>query len=678
MKADNLSFLEFIGAGKRTFCIPVYQRNYDWKMVQCITLFHDIEKIAADSNRSNHFLGTIVYVEGDSTANFRQFIVIDGQQRLTSIMLLLKAILDSTDNEDLKQEIRESYLINKFTSDESLRIRLKPMKSDSTNYQKLIDGQIQEMEESQILLNYNLFVDLIKESDLSPEEIYHGIQKLEIVYIQLAKEVENPQLIFESLNSTGLDLTQADLIRNYLLMGQEYTQQEMLYNNYWDKLEKMLPDAMISDFIRDYLTLKTKVIPNKDRVYEAFKEYYRKLENYDAEGFLDELRTYGTYYSWFKYCNSPDEEVNKRLSELQRLKSTTVYPFLLSIFEDCYMYQNIDTEMLCNALDVILSYVMRRLLCEMPTNALNKVFASMAEDVSSYSDHVLSDRVAMVLARKQGKVIFPDDALLTDKLLTRDCFKFPHIKYVLEQIERRKGKEPVEFDKLTIEHIMPQTLDAKWKIDLGKRSAEIHEKYLHCLGNLTLTGYNSELSNDGFSEKKKLYESSNIYMNKEICRHDAWGESEIIARGEALAKEICSIWSCPDAIKANKTTVDTRTEFDITDEVDVTGRVPCQLELCGEVIPVDSWRSFLKNICLQMYEYDAQVFRGLLRHKDFKGRSKRIISDTDENMRAPQKIAEGIYLEMNLSANDALNYAKLVIDKYDGMEEECSYTLKPV
>ena len=243
------------------------------------------------------------------------------------------------------------------------------------------NDQIDDMEESQILLNYNLFMDLIRESFLSPEQIYQGIQKLEIVYIQLTKEKENPQLIFESLNSTGLDLTQAGLIRNYLLMGQAYDCQERLYNNYWIKLENLLPDAMISDYIRDYLTLKTGMIPNKDSVYNNFKEYYLRLDNYDAEGFLDELTTYGEYYSWFKYCNSPDEEVNGRLSQLQRLKSTTVYPFLLNIFEDCYMYHNIDMQMVCKTLDVILSYVMRRLLCEMPTNALNKVFASMVKDI---------------------------------------------------------------------------------------------------------------------------------------------------------------------------------------------------------------------------------------------------------------------------------------------------------
>lgn len=216
------------------------------------------------------------------------------------------------------------------------------------------------------------------------------------------------------------------------------------------------------------------------------------------------------------------------------------------------------------------------------------------------------------------------------------------------------------------------------KIDLGKKAVEIHEKYVHCIGNLTVTGYNSEMSNESFEEKKRLYQESNIYINKALSKIDAWNEIEIMKRSEWLIKEICSIWQCPDAISLSENDVDTRTEFDIMDEVDVTGRTPCQIEICGGTIPIDSWRSFLKNICMQMYEYDSQIFRSLIRHKDFKGRSKRIINDTSDNMRVPQKIAEGIYLEMNLSANEALNYGKLVIDKYEGMENECSYKLKPI
>ncbi len=677
LKADNLSLLEFIGASKRTFYIPVYQRNYDWKKIQCVTLFKDIASIAMDAGRASHFMGTIVYVEGGSTATFRAFTVIDGQQRLTTIMLLLKAIVDSSKDEELKADIYETYLTNRRCP-ETLRIKLKPMKSDAQNFQKIIDNQFEHVKESAILMNYQLFMDLIDKSDLTPEKVYEGIQKLEIVYIELNQKKENPQLIFESLNSTGLDLTQADLIRNYLLMGQEYCKQERLYNQYWTKLEQMLPDSMISDYVRDYLTLKTGNIPNKDDVYSSFKRYYHKLQNEDSECFLEELTTYGKYYSWFKFCHCPDTNINERLLQLQKLKSTVVYPFLLSIFEDFYRHHKIEEHHICLTMDVILSYVMRRLLCEMPTNVLNKVFATMAKDMERFDGLPLHEKVVSVLAGKKGKAVFPNNSTLRERLLSRNSYKFPHIKFVLEQIERRKSKETVVFDSLTIEHIMPQTLSVKWKLDLGKGAQETYEKYLHCIGNLTLSGYNSELSNGSFDEKRMLYSQSNICITKDIAKCEQWKEGEILARSEALVNDVTEIWKCPNIINNVNIEMDTRTEFDFTDEVNVTGRTPIELEIIGEVFSVSSWRDFLKKICEFFYEYDRQIFRSLRMHNDFQGKTMKIIDDNSANMRAPIKIAEDLYIEANRSANDILNYCKLIMEKFEGVEELSSYKLKSI
>ncbi|MCD7918901.1 MAG: DUF262 domain-containing protein [Clostridiales bacterium] len=676
MKADNILLLEFIGASKRTFYIPVYQRNYDWKASECMTLFKDIEAVAKSSTQISHFLGTIVYVEGDSSPTFREFTVIDGQQRLTTIMILLKAIVDSCDDEELKEDIVETYLINRRCS-EKLRIKLKPMKSDAKNFQKLIDNQYDSQDNSPIFNNYKLFIDLIEKSSLSAAEVYNGIQRLEIVYIELDHEKENPQLIFESLNSTGLDLTQADLIRNYLLMGQEYHRQEELYNKYWSKLESLLPDALISDFIRDYLTLKRGSIPNKADVYIVFKKYYEQLGNYDSEGFLEELTTYGQYYHWFKYCDCPDNAINVRLRHLQKLKSTVVYPFLLSVFEDCYMYGEIDNAQVCDIIDVILSYVVRRLLCEIPTNALNKVFATMAKDMEHYADSSYCTRVVEVLASKAGKAAFPNDKILKEHLLTRNAYKFAHIKFVLEQIERRRSnKETVSFDSLTIEHIMPQTLSVKWRIDLGTNAQEIHEKYVHCIGNLTLSGYNSELSNSSFDEKKQEYSKSNVSITRSLGELDHWGEHEILNRGNDLIKDIEKIWPCPDIINNANSKIDDRTEFDFFDEVDVTGRQPRELEIIGETYSVSSWREFLQTLCTVLYEYDPQIFRSLTMHNDFKGKNVRMIATDDQNMHKPLKIADGIYVEANRNANNILNYCKLIIEKFDGVEEESSYKLK--
>jgi ribosomal protein S19 len=496
-------------------------------------------------------------------------------------------------------------------------------------------------------------------------------------WLPIVKEKENPQLIFESLNSTGLDLTQADLIRNYLLMGQSYRVQTELYNNYWLKIEKILPDTTISDFIRDYLTLKTLVIPNKDKVYQAFKDYYVTLTNYDAEGFLDELKTYAEYYSWFKYCNSPNIETNNKLSQLQRLKSTVVYPFLLNIFEDCYLYNRIDINEVNSTLTVIISYVLRRLICDLPTNALNKVFASLTKDIHKYDKYDLKDKVSIVLINKKGKTSFPNNIFFKEKILIKDCYNFPYIKYILEEIEKNSSREVVDFENLTIEHIMPQTLSAQWKVYLGKKYNDIHIKSLHKLGNLTLTAYNSDMSNSIFMDKKEIYKNSNLKMNRDIYnQYKEWGEVEIDSRSEKLFNELIGIWKYPDIQISDENVINTKTEFDITDDIDVTGKSPIELEICGGKYNVDCWRGFFKCVCQQMYEYDSQIFTSLIRHKDFQGRTRRIISDNPDELRESAKIADEIYIEQNLSANDALNYSKLVIEMYNDMENEVTYKIR--
>lgn len=677
MKADSINLLEFINASKRTFVIPVYQRNYDWKKLQCLTLFRDIEKIAKDTKRAIHFLGTMVYIQGEDTATFKEFIVIDGQQRLTSVMLLLKAIMERTSNKDLKEDIYESCLINKRAPEE-FRIKLKPMKADYSIYKELINGKVETLEESTITANYKYFLELIDNSTLTSEEIYSGIQKLEIVYIQLSRENENPQLIFESLNSTGLDLTQADLIRNYLLMGQEYSKQEKLYSRYWVKIEGLLPDLMISDFIRDYLTFKTGNIPNKDKVYKSFKEYYEGCNNFDAEVFLEELMTYAEYYSWFKYCNCSDKEINKRLIQIDNLKSTVVYPFLLRVFEDRYLYKNIGKDEVCQVLDLIISYVLRRMVCDLPTNSLNKVFASLAKDISKekYNSLKLVQRIGVVLLAKKGKVTFPSNNLFRENFINKNFYSFKQGRYVLEEIEKNLSKENVNFDELTIEHIMPQTLTPIWQVNLGKRYKEVHETNVHKIGNLTLTGYNSEMSNKGYTEKREYFATSNIMMNRRLAEVEEWNEKQINERGNKLFEVAVKIWNFPEVDETYINPINVVNEFEIMDDIDVTGKSPYEIIICGSKYAVDSWRGFFGKICKKMYEYDAQIFRSLLMHNDFKGRRKRIITRDKETLRSPEEVAEGIFIEQNLSANDALNYSKLVVEKYEEMENEISYKIR--
>ena len=679
MRAENLRLLEFIGSSKRTFYIPVYQRNYDWKKDNCFTLFKDIEDVYKDTHRDSHFLGTIVYVESGSTSTFRRFMIIDGQQRLTTVMLLLKAIYDTSTDEDLKTDILESYLINKRCKEE-LRIKLKPTKSDSGNYKKLIDGQTDYAGSTQIVSNYRFLKNLVENSEFSPQEIFDGVAKLEIVTIELNREHENPQLVFESLNSTGLDLKESDLIRNFLLMGLDSERQEKLYDFYWKKLEDMLPDAIISEYVRDYLTLKTGSIPNKADVYKAFKKYYFSREDQNVEPLMKELLTYGQYYKWFKFCDCPDEDVNDRLFLLDKLKSTVTYPFILDIFEDYYKDNKITRADLCQALDMVVSYVIRRQLCELPSNTLNKVFCSLANDIEAYPGQPLPKKIALALAAKSGSAAFPSDALLREKLLTRDFYNFYNAKFVLEQIERTKSTETVGVtSEITIEHIMPRTLSEQWKQDLGDRVLEIYERYVNCLGNLTLTGYNSSLSNMCFEDKKTVYGKSNICITKDLVKYDAWGEAEIVQRSHSLIDDIANIWKCPEEITAKGISLDTRTEFSFADDIDATGRKPKAVEILGDEVTVTTWKELAMTVCQKLYEYDTQFFLSIINHRDFQPKKSKtkIFGLTGKGMRSPVEIAEGLYLETNKNANALLNICKLLVEKFDEMDEVCSYKLLP-
>lgn len=676
MKADNIKLLEFIGQSKRTFSIPVYQRNYDWKKSQCIRLFKDVEKLV--QNEDTHFLGTIVYIDGLNDAVFREFIVIDGQQRLTSTMLLLKALHTCSDNEEIKQEILEEFLINK-RAPEKLRMKLKPVETDNITYINIIEDE-DIVSSSNVKQNYELFKRLIEASQYSAQELLYAMHKLEIVYIQLESGRENPQLIFESLNSTGLTLTQADLIRNFLLMGQAYEKQDEMYKKYWLKIEKLLPNSIISDFVRDYLTLKLAAIPNKDKVYDVFKEYFANLNNYDAEGVLEELLEYAKYYSWFCYQNSPNKEINERLSEIQRLKSTVTYPYLLNVFEDTYYYEKITSRELVMILEMVISYIFRRLVCDMQTNALNKVFAKLHKDVETSWNSELSyyENVAVTLLRKKSSSTFPKDEHFKQSFVSKDLYNFKLNKYLLEKLEAYHNKEVVDFDSLTIEHIMPRKLSPKWQVDLGKGYEKIHGKYLNCIGNLTLSGYNRELSNKSFEEKKKYLVNSNVSLNRELKDCIIWNETEIVDRSSKLFEKANKIWNLPD-IDNNLIDIDDkemRNEFEIMEDVNVTGREPFEIVFIGEKISVSSWREFFTNICHKAYEYDSEMFNSLVNHKDFVGRNRKIISNEDSGMRKPYQLINNIFVEQHFNANDALNYSKLIIEKFDGLETEVTYKIR--
>lgn len=673
MEARKIKLLEFIGNGKKTFNIPVYQRNYDWKEEQCRKLFEDIQNIVKSDYEIEHFLGTVVFVSSKSEMNFNEYVLIDGQQRITSIMLLLKVLHEKVTDENDKEEIWEEYLINKRAPEENLRIRLKPVESDGMPYKKLIEENDISLT-SNVCKNYRLFEKLIQESNYSAEEIYKALGKIELVYIQLekGKKSENPQMIFESLNSTGLSLTQGDLIRNYLLMNHEYEKQKMLYKNFWLEIEKRITNEKISDFVRDYLTMKNGSISNKDKVYDDFKKYIKQNnENMDEEGILEELKTYSEYYSWFLNGNSPNNKINEKLSEFRYLRNTTVYPLILSVFEDTYSYKNINENELFDILNLLISYIFRRSVCGYTTNSLNKVFASIVVLLKSKDIYKQIEKGLMSKS-------FPGDEEFRAEFIKCNFYKkgTEFCKYTLKLLETFENKEQTDMENITIEHIMPQTLNSEWRIELGSKFEQIHSEYINTIGNLTLTGYNPELSNKNFELKKRYYEESNIKMSREIANYDKWKDTEIKDRAEQLFEKAKRIWKLPQGYdNKNIDNLEYGKNYLLGSNINITGKKPSKLIISGKEYSIKSWKELIEKLCLELYELEPRILRELIYNPSFKGKEKDIVTQNKEKLRAPVKIDEDLYIESNLNSNAILNYANMIATEYE-LEEEVFFTLK--
>ena len=462
MEARQISIDEFLSSSKTRFIIPVYQRNYDWKEKNCLQLFNDIRSASIDERIKSHFMGSVVYVSNSDTdsIDLKEYVIIDGQQRLTTVTLFLKALHDSIEDVDLQEEILESYLINKRL-DEKNKIKLKPIKKDDETFIKLLKNDFDTIDkESNIYKNYIFFKEKILAVD-DKKRLFRGFKKLFIVHIALNRRDDNPQLIFESINSTGVSLSQSDLIRNFLLMDKEASEQTRLFETYWFKIEEHLTSENISDFTRDYLTMKQNKIPNKGEVYEAFKKFVFD-EKLDAEELLSELYHYSKIYRTF--LNPKDEIYSLRLQNLKMLKVGVVYPFLL-ILIDLYNKEEIDKENLLKSLDILESYIVRRAICNQATNALNKVFASLYSElleIKEFKNSQISKYINALLISKKGSAIFPNNEMFKSDFISRDMYNIKNKLFFIWKLENKDNNEKVDISNLSIEHYMPQTLTHAW------------------------------------------------------------------------------------------------------------------------------------------------------------------------------------------------------------------------
>lgn len=552
----------------RQFIVPIFQRNYSWQKSQYEQLWFDILRASKFKEKQNHFIGSIVYIDmGTPAGRPQQLLLIDGQQRLTTISILLCAIKDYVQKFNLETKlinlakIKNQFLYNSDEIDED-RYKLLLNVQDKETYIKLIDNTIFTVNKpaTNIIKCYEFFYerieDFIKQYG-QIDEIYAGIFKLSLVSISLDKDSDNPQMIFESMNSTGKDLSQTDLLRNYLLMDLTPEKQTRLYKTYWKPMEELFGEDIYKNdvnkfdyFIRDFLTLKSDTghICKINNVYENFKRYY--LDN-NCEKFavLKDLFTYAKYYACIDLLQENDDELKLYWQEFKKLDSHVVYPFLLKLYDD-YSRQILIKEDFKKILQVVISYLWRRAICEIPTNSLSKTFATLYQAVDK-DDYVNSIIKAFVF--KSSYKRFSSDYEVREKLQTKDIYHFRLRKYLLEALENYYHKEPIDLNtaNYTIEHIMPQNIEhnLSWQQMLGENWQEVHSLYLHTLGNLTITGYNAEMSNKSFGEKvngESGFKHSHLKLSESIAQCDVWNKKAIQRRTNILTDIILKIWKYPE------------------------------------------------------------------------------------------------------------------------------------
>ncbi len=564
MKAEGTNLFELLQLQNKQFVIPIYQRTYRWEENHCKQLWKDILRAANDPGAAGHFIGSIVYIQGGeekSPLEVSELQIIDGQQRLVTVSLLLASLakyMEKFDNTlNISQKINEHLLFNKFESGD-LHYRLKPTKSDRDIYFALLDGKELPKTQSRIIENYNFFEKRIFENSVDLVKLYQGISKLMIVSVSLKYGEDDPQRIFESLNSTGLGLSKADLIRNFFLMGLDPKEQEDLYINYWSKMEKSFFDSgqseQIDRFIRDYLTIMNGgIIPAFREVYAEFQRYVRS-KNLDIKDIMKDIYKYSGYYIKLSSSNEEDD-IGSILKDIKDLRVDVAYTFLMEIYDD-FCQKMITREEFIEILKLIESYVFRRAICGIPPNSLNKTFATLSKELAKNREHYLESFKAALMLKESNRR-FPDDDEFKREMMVKDLYHFRNCRYYLTKLEKPNANKAINVNKCTVEHIMPQTLSDEWKEELGENWAEIHSNYLHNIGNLTLAAYNTEYSNRPFLKKRDLVDEHNhpiglgncpLRLNNGLGRNDHWNEHEIRARAQTLAEDVIKIWPYPQLL----------------------------------------------------------------------------------------------------------------------------------
>lgn len=557
MKASEVHLLTLIQKSNQ-FTIPIYQRTYSWTEVECEQYWQDIIRAGSRDDLRSHFVGSIVYIAKthSNIAQSSPSLVIDGQQRLTTTMLLLKALSKNLGDAEPIDGFSSSKIQNRHLIDpdeiDDRRFKLSLTETDDLTLKAILeDAPIPDTASKRILTNFNWFDQKIKDLKDGIESLCKGLDKLIVVDVSLQRGEDNPQLIFESMNSTGRELSQADLIRNFVLMGLEPEEQSKLYRNYWRQMElKFGQDAYTSyfdSFMRHYLTIKSGEMPNVDKVYEAFKRYANSEISKGYENLVSDISAFATFYCAMALGEETEPTLKEAFQDLRELRVDVAYPLLLEMYSD-YKSGSLSLEDFESAVRLVEAYVFRRAVCSIPTNSMNKTFAHFAKDLDK-SRYLTSVKASLQMLPSYRR--FPSDEEFVRDLKSRDLYNFARRSYWLRRIENFGKKERVAVDNCTIEHIMPQNdeLNPLWQRDLGVEWKAVQTEKLHTLGNLTLTAYNSEYSDRSFLEKRDLKDkglkSSPLVLNEGLGDIEVWNLQEIELRAARLGEKALSVWAAP-------------------------------------------------------------------------------------------------------------------------------------
>lgn len=615
MHGSEQWLLQYMGGSSNRFIVPVYQRNYEWKIEQCRQLYDDLVRVVREDKKS-HFFGSIVASSAENGA-MGHYLVIDGQQRLTTISLLLLALSNAisskavkAENPKLADKILDQHLIDRYAEDDQ-KLKLKTVKDDNEKYASLYERDKPIELNSNLTNNYDYFYRRILKAELTADQLYGAIEKLQIINIFLGID-DNAQLIFESLNSTGVDLSEGDKVRNYVLMGLIPSLQESYYKKYWFEIEKNT-DFNVSFFLRDFLSIKNQSTPVLDRVYPAFKNYAQSAANGNIQDILEDLLSYSIIYSELISPQKAPMKRRRSMIRLNRFGATVTRPFFMEVLRIAEKAPHLINESDLTKIFVLIeSYLLRRWVTDIPSNPLNKIFVTLHRDILRLDGSLENyfNKLNHVLLQKTETGIFPSDEMFissfTTKRIYQSASKNQH--YILERFENGDSKEykdvwgALDSRVYTIEHVLPQTLSADWRENLGPNHSTIHSEWVDRVANLTLTAYNPNYSNFGFHQKKTMengFLTSGIAMNLYIASFEEWSEESLKTRNTHLMKQALKLW--PMAETTYLPPKDPMDVVSLADNLDILGKRISKFSLEGAEQSVESWADMTSQVIGQLY-----------------------------------------------------------------------------